>query len=158
MRYSVSAGLKASSASLAQVRTQRGVPLLGVYVLYEAMNGGEQMIGQQRLQAKMDIQTSVLLFRLFRIPEARQHPILYKPVLVLGTNAILAYMVSELGEGILKLIHFSSGSNLKQVVVTAITTAIPSPQWSSLLYALLFLASCWLLVLPFYLKRLFLRI
>ena len=92
------------------------------------------------------------------IPEAPQHPPLYKPLLVLGTNAILAYMVSELGEGVLRLIHFSSGANLKQVVVTAITTAVPSLQWSSLLYSLTFLFVCWLLVLPFYLKRIFLRI
>jgi predicted acyltransferase len=91
------------------------------------------------------------------IPEA-PHPILYKPLLVLGTNSILAYMISELGEGVLRLIHFSSGANLKQVVVTAITTAVPSPQWSSLLYSLTFLFVCWLLVLPFYLKRIFLRI
>ena len=67
-------------------------------------------------------------------------------------------MVSELGDGILRLIRFSSGSSLKQVVITAIATAIPSPQWSSLLYALLFLTVCWLFVLPFYLKRIFLRI
>ncbi len=90
-------------------------------------------------------------------PEAL-HPTLYKPVLVLGTNAILAYMVSELGEGILHLIQFSSGATLKQVVVAAISSAVPSPQWSSLLYSLAFVFVCWLIVLPFYMKRIFLRI
>ena len=40
-------------------------------------------------------------------------PLLYMPILVFGTNAILAYMVSELGATILRLIHPYEGNDSK---------------------------------------------
>jgi predicted acyltransferase len=87
-----------------------------------------------------------------------QHPMLYRPWLVLGTNAILAYMISELGDSILHLVHLPSGQNLKQTEWFAVTHFITDPAWASLLFSVLFLALCWLLVYPFYRKRIFLRI
>lgn len=89
--------------------------------------------------------------------QSPSHPLLYKPALVFGTNAILAYMISELGDAIVKTIQIS-GSSLKTLIYQMISTRIPSPAWSSLLYSFLFVLVCWLLVLPFYRKRLFLRI
>ncbi len=86
------------------------------------------------------------------------HPLLYKPLLVFGTNAILAYMISELGDSILGAIHLHAGKSLKQMAAYVIRQLIPHPAWSSLLYSLLFVLLCWLVVLPFYRKRLFLRI
>ncbi len=91
-------------------------------------------------------------------PVSPAHPALYRPWLVLGTNAILAYMISELGDSLLHVIHTPSGLNLKQAQWLAVTHFVPDPAWASLLYALLFLALCWLLVYPFYRKRIFLRI
>jgi predicted acyltransferase len=85
------------------------------------------------------------------------HPLIYRPVLVFGTNAILAYMISELGDSIVRTIHLG-GSSLKTASYRVISTAIPNPAWSSLLYSLAFVLVCWLLVLPFYRRRLFLRI
>lgn len=85
------------------------------------------------------------------------HPLLYKAALVFGTNAILAYMISELGDGVVRTIKLS-GSSLKIVAYRIIATGIPSPAWSSLFYSSAFVLLCWLLVLPFYRKRLFLRI
>ena len=90
-------------------------------------------------------------------PEA-EHPALYKPLLVFGTNAIAAYMVSELGASVLAVIHTSSGKSLKYFVVGGIRWAVGSPEWSSLLYSLTFVGMCWLVVLPLYRKRIFLRI
>ncbi len=91
-------------------------------------------------------------------PAAPLHPALYRPLLVLGTNAILAYLISELGDPILRLIHLSSGATLKTGVYRDITHLLPQRDLSSLLYSLLYLAVCWLLTWPFYRKRIFLRI
>lgn len=91
-------------------------------------------------------------------PESPSHPLLYRPLLVFGTNSILAYMISELGESILRAIHLSGGGSLKSAIVHAFAAAVPDPAWYSLLYSLFFVFVCWLLVLPFYWKRIFLRI
>lgn len=90
--------------------------------------------------------------------ESAKHPLLYRPLLVLGTNAILAYLISELGAGLLESIHPSVGTNVMRAALQAIVRVFPSPEWSSLLYSLAYLLLCWLLVLPFYRKRIFLRI
>ncbi len=91
-------------------------------------------------------------------PTSGNHPLLYRPWLVLGTNAILAYMISELLDPILRLIPIRQGLSLKAALLHAVAKAIPSPQWGSLVYSLLYLLVCWLLVYPFYRKRVFLRI
>ena len=83
---------------------------------------------------------------------------LYTPFLVFGTNSILAYMISELGDSILHNIHTASGVSLKAVAYRAITNVVPDPAWSSLLCSVGFMVLCWLPVLVFYRKRIFLRI
>jgi predicted acyltransferase len=85
------------------------------------------------------------------------HPLLYKPLLVFGTNAILAYMISELGEHLLHTIRHG-GVPLTRLAYPTISAYVPYPAWASLLYSLAFVFVCWLLVLPFYRKRIFLRI
>jgi predicted acyltransferase len=90
--------------------------------------------------------------------ESASHPAIYKPLLVFGTNAILAYMISELGDSIVRTIHTSAGIDLKLAAFQTIANVVPHPTWSSLLYSVSFLLLCWLLVLPLYRKRIFLRI
>lgn len=90
--------------------------------------------------------------------EPSSHPSIYKPLLVLGTNAILAYMISELAASLLGKIHTQSGTSLKDVAYRAIASHGPATNWASLLYSSVFLFICWLLVLPLYRKRIFLRI
>ena len=91
-------------------------------------------------------------------PAAPLHPALYRPLLVLGTNAILAYMISELGDPLLRMIHLPSGLSLKTGIARAIFTTVPHPGLASLLYSLVYLGVCWLLTWPFYRKRIFLRL
>jgi predicted acyltransferase len=67
-------------------------------------------------------------------------------------------MISELGDSILHSIHTPAGTNLKAAAYGAIAHAVPDPAWSSLLYSVGFMALCWLPVLVFYRKRVFLRI
>ena len=83
---------------------------------------------------------------------------MYTPLMVFGTNSILAYMISELGDSVLHSIHTGTGTNLKAAAYQAITKIVPDPAWSSLLYSVGFMALCWLPVLVFYRKRIFLRI
>ena len=91
-------------------------------------------------------------------PENPDHPLLYKPLLVLGTNAILAYLISELGDTVLSMVRLPSGPSVKSSIQHAVVHMISVPQWSSLVNSLVFLAICWLLVLPLYRKRIFLKI
>lgn len=104
------------------------------------------------------------LWRLGRTPTETDnpvvpgHPALYRPLLVLGTNAILAYLISELGDPLLRSFHLPGGASLKTAVVDGLRRFVPEPHWSSLLYSGLYLAGCWLLTWPFYRKRIFLRI
>ena len=77
--------------------------------------------------------------------------------MVLGTNAILAYMISELGDSVVGRLHWG-GRNLKLAAFQTIFHVLPNAAWVSLTYSLIFLLVCWLLVLPFYRKRIFLRI
>ena len=88
---------------------------------------------------------------------APSHPFIYKPVLVFGTNAILAYMISEVGDSIARTVQIS-GTSLKTMAYRVISAGVPNPAWASLVYSSVFVLICWLLVLPFYRKRLFLRI
>ncbi len=91
-------------------------------------------------------------------PTTPAHPALYRPLLVLGTNAILAYMISELGDTILHMIQLSPKTDLKSFFYRGFAGLVPQPAWSSLLNSLAYLVLCWLLVYPFYRKRIFLRI
>ncbi|GAA3751881.1 acyltransferase family protein [Terriglobus aquaticus] len=86
------------------------------------------------------------------------HASAYWPVLVLGTNAILAYLISELGATLLHVFHTGSGRPVGAVIGMAFFRWFSSPAIASLMYSLAFLLVCWLLTYPFYRKRIFLRI
>jgi predicted acyltransferase len=86
------------------------------------------------------------------------HPIVYKVLLVFGTNAILAYMISELGDNFMGSVHTATGMKLKAAAFVTLHRVVPYSDWASLLYSVTFVSVCWLAVLPFYRKRIFLRI
>jgi predicted acyltransferase len=92
-----------------------------------------------------------------RPESSSHHSLLYRALLVFGTNAILAYMISELGDSLLHTIRYG-GVTLKRLAYPMIAVYVPNPAWASLIYSLIFVFVCWLLVLPFYRKRIFLRI
>ncbi|MBS1814211.1 MAG: DUF5009 domain-containing protein [Acidobacteria bacterium] len=90
--------------------------------------------------------------------DAPEHPTIYKPLLVFGTNAILAYMVSELGDSILHNIHPAPGDTLKKMLYRAVFSVVHHTGFAALIYSLVFTLVCWLIVYPFYRKRIFLKI
>lgn len=98
------------------------------------------------------------ILRLGRSRSQDVHPAVYKPLLVFGTNAILAYMISELLEPVLRLIHTGQGSTVKQLSVQSLMHVIPQLNWMSLVWSLLYTLVVWLMVLPLYRRKIFLRI
>jgi predicted acyltransferase len=84
-------------------------------------------------------------------------PAMYKPLMVFGTNSILAYMVSELLPPALALIHTADGTVLR-VYEVWLRGLIPAHGWPELVFGLTVVAATWAVVYPFYRKRIFLRV
>jgi predicted acyltransferase len=79
-------------------------------------------------------------------------------LLVFGTNAITAYVFSELLASAISNIHPRTGVNLQQWIYGTILSAVPNPAFASLLYSLAFVAVCWLAVYPLYRRKIFIKI
>lgn len=86
-----------------------------------------------------------------------ERPTVWFPLLVFGTNSIAAYMISELLPGALELIR-TRGGNLVRSFYAALHAGLPAHGIASLVFGLTFVLLTWLLVLPLYLKRIFLRV
>ena len=82
----------------------------------------------------------------------------FMPLLVFGTNAITAYVFSELLAGGIDSIPMSSGGNLQQWLYHSIHAVVPDAAFASLLYSLGFVVVCWLPVFLLYRKRIFIKI
>lgn len=83
------------------------------------------------------------------------------PWLVFGSNAITAYMISELLPGILDNIHFRwDGLWLTPIGWShlRIFSHIPNPGWAAFAYSLTFTAICFVPVWALYRKKIFLKI
>ena len=81
----------------------------------------------------------------------------FMPLLVFGTNAITAYVFSELLASTISSISLRPDLNLQQWY-RSILSAVPDPAFASLLYSLGFVAVCWLPVYVLYRRRIFIKI
>ncbi|HEY6375969.1 MAG TPA: DUF5009 domain-containing protein [Edaphobacter sp.] len=79
-------------------------------------------------------------------------------LLVFGTNAIAAYVFSELLAEVLGSIHVAPGVNLGQWMFRSIHCVVPDAAFASLLYSLGFVLVCWVAVYALYRRRIFIRI
>ncbi len=79
-------------------------------------------------------------------------------LLVLGTNAIAAYVLSELLASTLASIHLRSGLNVQQWIYRGLSTAVPDAAFASLLYSLAFVVVCWLPMYGLYRRRIFIKV
>jgi predicted acyltransferase len=91
-------------------------------------------------------------------PESARRPRLFTPLLVFGTNAITAYVFSELLASTIGNIHPHPGVNLQQSLYRSILSAVPDPAFASLLYSLGFVLICWLAAYPLYRQKIFIKI
>ena len=103
---------------------------------------------------------SLLLFAFFVwFADLRgKRPAVSTPLLVFGTNAIFAYVLSELLASALDVIHVAPGVNLHTWIWHALKHSIPDAAFASLVYSLAYVALCWIVTYPLYRKRIFLRI
>jgi predicted acyltransferase len=90
-------------------------------------------------------------------PEAARRRTLM-PLLVFGTNAIAAYVFSELLPGVMFLIHPQPGIHLQRWIYYKILGVIANPSMASLIYSLGFVGFCWLAIYQLYRRRIFLKI
>jgi predicted acyltransferase len=79
-------------------------------------------------------------------------------LLVFGTNAIAAYVFSELLAGGVSSIRVAPGVNLPQWMYRSIHAVVPDAAFASLLYAIGFVIVCWLVVYALYRRRIFIKI
>jgi predicted acyltransferase len=83
------------------------------------------------------------------------------PWLVFGSNAIVAYMISELLASALDLIHLPSGGHGIDLLAFAnrhLFTVISDPGWRAFLYSVLYTALCFVPVWVMYRKKIFLKV
>ena len=79
-------------------------------------------------------------------------------LLVFGTNAIAAYVFSELLAATLGSIHVAPGVNLAQWIYRGIHSVVPDAAFASLLYSLGFVLFCWVVIYVLYRRRIFIKI
>ena len=82
----------------------------------------------------------------------------FMPLLVFGTNAIAAYVFSELLPGLINLYHPIHLYPLTRRLYLHLLHVIPSPPIASMVYCILFTAVCWLAIHQLYRRRIFLKI
>jgi predicted acyltransferase len=81
--------------------------------------------------------------------------------LVFGSNAIAAYMFSELLPGVLLNIHFMFDGKQTDTIAFALEhvfARIPDPGWAALAYSISFTAVCFVPVWMMYRRRIFLKV
>jgi predicted acyltransferase len=91
-------------------------------------------------------------------PDKPEHPRPLQPFLVFGTNAIAAYIFSELLQSAIASIHLQPNLNVQQWLYRSIQHSVPDPAFASLLYSLGFLVVCWLFVSVLYRRKIFIKI
>jgi predicted acyltransferase len=83
------------------------------------------------------------------------------PWLVLGSNAIVAYMFSELLASTLGNIHFFADgeqTDLPAYVFTHVFANIPSPGWAAFAWSVSYLAVCFVPIWLLYRKKIFVKV
>jgi len=81
--------------------------------------------------------------------------------LVFGSNAIAAYMFSELLPGVLQNLHVTSGGTRTDVITFVfdhVFARIPDPGWAAFAYSVTFTAVCFVPVWMLYRRRIFLKV
>ncbi len=83
---------------------------------------------------------------------------LLKPWLVFGTNALAAYVLSEVLAVLLAAIPVGHGSNLQRLLFGLLPQGIGSPPFVSMVYSILFVGVCYLPIWELYRRRIFVKL
>ncbi len=90
-------------------------------------------------------------------PERSRRSGYFTPFLVFGTNAISAYVLSELLLGAIDVLGPRNFS-IERVVLHGISSVVPSGAFACLLYSLCYVAVCWLPMYVLYRRKIFIKI
>ncbi len=82
----------------------------------------------------------------------------WTPFVILGTNAITAYVLSELLASLISVVDVHPRQNLQQWLYTHVFMPIVNPAFGSLLYSLAFVLVCLVPVAVLYRRRVFLKL
>jgi predicted acyltransferase len=93
-----------------------------------------------------------------RRSESTQSSHLLKPWLVFGTNALSAYVLSEVLAIGLSAVPIRSGGNLQQLLYRLLPSRLGPPPLVSLVYSILFVSVCYLPVRELYRRRIFVKL
>jgi predicted acyltransferase len=93
-----------------------------------------------------------------RRSESTQSSRLLKPWLVFGTNALSAYVLSEVLAIGLSAVPIRSGGNLRQLLYRLLPSWLGPPPLVSLVYSILFVSVCYLPVRELYRRRIFVKL
>jgi len=83
------------------------------------------------------------------------------PWLVLGSNAIVAYMFSELVSGVFYNIYLTDGvrrTNVLAWIFNHVFVRIPNPGWAAFAYSVSYLVFCFIPVWVLYRKKIFVKV
>ena len=80
------------------------------------------------------------------------------PWLVFGTNAITAYVLSELLSSAVSVFHVNASQSFQQFVYSGLFYHVGTPAFGSLVYSILFAAVCWIPAWLLYRKRIFIKL
>ena len=80
------------------------------------------------------------------------------PWLAFGTNALAAYVLSEVLAPVLSAIYLPGGENLQQFLFHLLPRWLGSPPFVSLLYSMLFVLVCYLPVFALYRRKIFIKL
>jgi predicted acyltransferase len=82
----------------------------------------------------------------------------FMPLLVFGSNAITAYVISELLPGVIGFIHVRPNQDIAGWWYETLAHSIHDVPFASLLFSFTFVVVCWIPVYFLYRKRVFIRI
>jgi len=80
------------------------------------------------------------------------------PWLVFGTNAITAYVLSELLSSAVSDFHVNASQSFQQFVYSDFFYYVGTPAFGSLVYSILFAAVCWIPAWLLYRRRIFIKL
>lgn len=80
------------------------------------------------------------------------------PALVLGTNAITAYVLSELLSSAVSVFHVNAQQSFQEWIYGLVFRPIVNPAFGSMVYSIVFVLVCWVPVYVLYRKKIFLKL
>ncbi|RRA49123.1 acyltransferase family protein [Acidipila sp. EB88] len=80
------------------------------------------------------------------------------PALALGTNAITAYVLSELLSSAVSVFHVNAQQSFQQWIYGRVFEPIVNPAFGSMAYSIVFVLVCWVPVWVLYRRKIFLKL